>query len=906
MRVPVATYRIQLSPKFNFEQLKDILDYLEAMGIDTIYAAPFFQATEGSLHGYDVVDPLVINSGIGTLDEFKAIRSDMDKRGMGWLQDIVPNHMAFDGTHPWLRDICELGPKSRYYNFFDINWDYKDWDQVMAPYLGGTLEEVLDKGDLKLSFDKDGLHFNYYDQSYPASMQTYSGIFAKAGTVAYNQDLADIENDTGFWQHLKHRICTEIYENEPLLSELKSVVETINNSPKRLTAELELQFFKPAHWKLTEEEINYRRFFTVNDLICLRMEDPQVFATYHEFITNLCHQGLITGLRIDHIDGLFDPEDYFKKLHKLVGEDFYIVAEKILEKDEKLPNHWPIGGTSGYEFLASVNQVLTDESNESPFTEEYSKMAPHLLDYDSLIYQMKLFMFQKRMGGELHNLVNLLHEHDLMPGGLSLDDSIIKEALSAFLAAFPLYRIYPQKFPLNDQDVAVIDTAYDKACEKAPQSREMLDYLKSLLTGTAEKDAPDMLYFLQRCQQFTGPLAAKGGEDTSFYIYNRLVSHNEVGDSPDNFGISVADFHENMQYRKTHLSYGLSATATHDTKRGEDARMRLNVLSEIPEEWFGLVEKWNASALSPPDGGETIRTKSTVPTANETYFIYQMLLGSLPTAKTADKTFLERTKAYLQKAEREAKVNTNWADPDLDHEQGVFDFVKNLLAHDGFQESFEPFFNKIKRLGAIKSLSQSLIKITAPGIPDTYQGTELWDLSYVDPDNRRPVDYELRKKYLDGFKKFPKENSGKELKDLRTNFHDGRIKMYVQYRALQLRKSAGALFLNGEYLPLEITGKAAAHFMAFARVHENKWSITVVSVLVSEYFKSEELLPDLDLLEESQLILPENAPTNLTNHLTLEHVAFASSPPAGGQALKAINLKQLLAQFPVALLSNIH
>ena len=887
MNIPTSTYRIQLSSTFDFKSLGEIVDYLEALGISTIYAAPFFQAREGSTHGYDVVDPLRINHSIGSTEDFKSLRATLKRKGMSWLQDIVPNHMAFDGQNPWLSDIFELGPKSPYYNFFDINWDYKGWGKVMAPFLGDPIEKVLNNSELRLNFTENGLRFEYFDLSYPASMQTYTGIFAQAGTAAYNQALANIENDTGSWPELKHSICSEIAGDDALMHQLQSTLDEINGSPKQLTAQLEHQYFKPTFWKHTEEEINYRRFFTVNDLICLRMDDPQVFSFYHDFIESLCVKREINGLRVDHIDGLFDPENYLNNLHRLVGEDFYVIAEKILEKGEKLPLKWTFEGTSGYEFLASVNQLLTENENERHFNSSYAQLVPELPDYETLVYQKKRFIFKQRMGGELQNLINLLHERELMPAENWADDELMKEALTAFLAAFPVYRIYPDSFPLDSEEGAVIEYAFAKANKHAPEFPEALRYLESLFLGKASKEVTAMLYFLKRCQQFTGPLAAKGGEDTSFYIYNRLISHNEVGDSPEHFGVSIADFHKEMDYRKRHFPHALSATATHDTKRGEDARMRLSVLSEIPAEWFALVDRCNAIA-------EKIRTSLNTPTINETYFIYQTLLGALPSAEAVDETFLERTKDYLQKAAREAKVNTNWADPDLEHEQAVFKFVKDLLANPQFNEVFTPFFEKVKRLGALKSLSQTLIKLTAPGVPDIYQGTEGWDLSYVDPDNRRPVDFELCKANLETFSAFSQENSSDKLHDLNRNFHDGRIKMYVLYRGLQLRKTDAELFLEGDYLPLEITGKAAKSFMAFARIRGDRWSITLVPVLVNAYFKSQELLPDAQSLAESELILPENTPENLFNHFTLERLNYT----------KKVSLNQLFNQFPVALLSN--
>ncbi len=887
MKIPNSTYRIQLSPEFPLEELRKIVDYLEVLGVSTIYSAPLFQAREGSTHGYDVTDPFQINREIGTLENFRLLGELLKKKSMTWLQDIVPNHMAYEGTNPWLRDIFELGPDSRYYHFFDIDWKYKGWEKVMAPFLGNPLEEILQNKELKLNFNGEGFSINYYDHSYPASARSYPEILEKLDLNGWKEKFREFSGNDMQWKDLKTGFYREAKDHPVMENKIREAIREINDSEEKMREVLELQFFKPVHWKETEQEINYRRFFTINDLICLRMEDPEVFDTYHHFILELVKNNLIDGLRIDHIDGLLDPKDYTEKLRKAVGDDFYVVVEKILEWDEKLPLNWPVQGTSGYDFLAEVNHLFTKAASKDIFTSSYKEITPELIDYEALVFEKKLFILKKRMGGELHNLWLLLKDSQLLPSGEN-DEEKWKRSLSIFLAAFPVYRIYPEKFPLTESQKAVIEQAFQHAVNFKSGEKDALEILKKIFLGKADKDPEKMFRFLHRCQQFTGPLAAKGVEDTSFYIFNRLVSHNEVGDSPENFGISIDGFHDKMLQRKDHFPYALNATATHDTKRGEDARMRLNVLSEIPEEWFSKMADWNSIS-------EKLRKEKDIPGPNETYFIYQTLIGAMPFDQECDGEFLTRTKDYLQKVLREAKVHSNWASPDEDYEEGVFQFTEAILKDEEFRKSFDPFQKKVAHYGVIKSLGQTLIKLTVPGIPDVYQGTEFWDLSYVDPDNRRPVDYDLRKKYITDFRSMEDTNLQKELQEFNLNYKNGKVKMYSLFRTLNFRKNQKELFENGEYLPLEISGEAADNFIAYARKNEQEWCIVVVPVLVSALFKSEgNLIPDATMLKNTFVSLPNEAPSKLVNIFSKEKINVQGK----------IELKDLFLQFPVALLKN--
>lgn len=877
MTYPVSTYRIQLSTGFTFQNLGEILDYLEHLGISTIYASPFFQARKGSTHGYDITNPLKLNREIGNLDELRELHNNLRGKKMTWLQDIVPNHMAFDGTNPWLRDIMEYGPESPYYHHFDVDWKKK---KVMAPFLGAPLEEVLQEKDLSLKLENSGFTLNYFDNSYPLSLHSYAEILPQEED--WKIQFANF-SDHKQGEDLKKKFLKRVKENRDLRDHVEERLTDMNSSEEQLREILELQHFEPVYWKTTEEKINYRRFFTINDLICLRMEDPVVFQAYHVFINQLIEEGLIDGLRIDHIDGLCDPLHYLEKLRSLVGPDFYIIIEKILEWDEKVPAHWPVQGTSGYGFLAVVNQLMTDGNNEKTFTEKYHQINPRNSEYEELAYEQKLFILKERMGGEFTNIWDFALKKNLLEEDIASEKC--KEALGAFLAAFPVYRIYPEEFPLKNKQREIIQQAYEKALDHFPNLEKELENWKVIFLGEAGKRKENMFLFLQRCQQFTGPLAAKGVEDTSFYIFNRLISHNEVGDSPENFGLSEKGFHEKMLQRKKDFPLSVNATATHDTKRGEDARMRINVLSEMANEWFEKVKEWREIGKD--------HKNDNVPDFNEEYFIFQMLIGSFPFDLEPGTEFLERSEAYLQKVLREAKVHSSWAEPDEVYEASVFEYLRDMLNDEKFLSSFLPFQKKIMGFGVLKSLSQCLLKVTAPGIPDIYQGTELWDLSYVDPDNRRPVDYPLRKKFLSHISTLTAGNLYKELRYLKKDLPSGEIKMFCIKKALEQRRRSPEVFEKGEYIPIEVREPFRDRVVAFGRKEGEDYFITVVPVLVTRLFE-ENLQPAEDIGMEQVLEIPKNFPGNWQNIYT--------GAPMSSE--KNWTFKQLFEIFPVALLKN--
>jgi (1->4)-alpha-D-glucan 1-alpha-D-glucosylmutase len=887
MHIPASTYRLQINPEFTFKEVQEILDYLVKLHVGSVYSAPFFQAMEGSTHGYDVIDPLKINPAIGSLEEFRQIREILQQNGMGWLQDIVPNHMANSPANPWIKSILEHGPDSPFYGFFDINWNHKEWaGKVMAPFLGGDFDTIFNNGEFKLIYREDGFAFQYYDNIYPASVASYAFILSHGKKKSWSSRLERVAGDEQEWQQIKADFYTDVQEKPDLKNEVGEILADFNQSEKLMKQLLNRQFFVPVHWKESEKKINFRRFFTINDLICLRMEDDKVFDAYHKFIHQLCKEGLITGLRIDHIDGLFDPKGYLKKLNELLDDDFYIIIEKILEPDESLTRDWKTQGTSGYDFLGMVNNLFTKGSHKEKFRKHYNEIKPSFSDYSQLVYDKKQFILHERMGGELQNLWSLLEEHSLLPEENEMSKESGMQALSALLAAFPVYRIYPKAYPLSQRQLNMIDIAYNGALEQEPALRKELEYFRQLFVGEGNGKSASMRYFLQRCQQFTGPLAAKGVEDTTFYLYNQLVSHNEVGDSPEVFGISTMEFHDLMKKRLNEFPHTINATSTHDTKRGEDSRMRLNVLSEIPREWFEKVEEWHRI-------NQGVRKKPDVPDRNEEYFIYQSLIGAMGFGEDIGENFLQRTHDFLQKVLREAKEHSFWSDPNVTYEEDVAEFIKDILSNEEFRASFDPFREKVSFFGVINSLGQSLIKITAPGIPDIYQGTELWDLSYVDPDNRRPVDYELRKSYLKEFEQNPDGMDQGNLNLLMDNYADGKIKMYTLYRALRERRLNPELFQNADYIPLQVSSGYNDKVISYAREHQGQWYIIALPLFTTSLCQAGNF-PLGKAWSEGYLDLPPEAPQRWKN------VFSGDTLSTEGQ----VAISQLFADFPVCLLKS--
>ncbi|MFP4339940.1 MAG: malto-oligosyltrehalose synthase [Cyclobacteriaceae bacterium] len=916
MHFPRATYRVQLHKDFKFKDLQRIIPYLNKLGISTIYAAPFFEATPGSMHGYDVLNPHRINPEIGTLDEFRKIANDLKALNMQWLQDIVPNHMAFSAENPWLYDIMEKGQHSPYYRFFDIDWLYPEkefYGRLMIPTLGDPLQEVLAKGELKLRLGEKGFDFTYYDNffplnicSYPFLLNTHSDSLPQktddqnlitdylslaAEVEKFVSELPEAEKATKDWKPLKARLMKMVEQHTVIRELLEEAAESQNQKPERVLRILDQQSYRPVHWKRTETQINYRRFFTVNDLICLNMQEQPVFDEYHRFIKELLDEGLIQGLRVDHIDGLLDPTTYTERLRKLAGDDVYIVVEKILEAEEEMPNFWPIEGSSGYDFLARVNQLLTDRKGEEALLALYQKIAPQYPDYHELVYRNKKFILEERMAGELDNLIRLMEDLSLIPyENVKPDKKKLRAALGHFLIAFPLYRIYANKLPYPDEDMQVIKDTFERIEQQFPELDIYFQNLHLVFNGVddgSEEENQNKLYFNMRAMQFTGPLAAKGVEDTTFYQYSPLISHNEVGDSPDKLGMRPARFHEQMQIRPM---YNMNATGTHDTKRGEDARMRLNLLSEMPGKWAETFKKWQYHNERHFHKSAEVR----MPDENDEYFLYQTLIATYPFHRTPqDADYQPRLKDYILKAVKEAKLHTSWAEPNEEYEEATMNFIDHILADEAFMDHFTSFAHDLACKAVVYSLSQTLLKLTVPGLPDVYQGSEFWDLSMVDPDNRRPVNYEKRQEMLAHLEKNWQEDPLEIIAQLKADLIKPDIKMFTLYQGLKLRQQFLPIFARGEYQPLKTGGKAGDKVFAFLRKSGQAAALVLVPLHVQSLLKDEYLPLGENCWGDTYLELPG---------LSGEWQCIFTRKEY--QLADQISVAELLSDFPLCLLTK--
>ena len=901
---PTATYRLQLHHGFTFKELKEILQYLDHLGISTIYASPIFAAAPKSIHGYDVIDPQLINPEIGTEQQLLELKKIMDAKKMTWLQDIVPNHMAYDSANERLMDVLERGPASEYADFFDIDWNHHDSElkgKLLVPFLGGGLDDCLERKELVLQFVEGGYVIKYFSTQWPVSVSVYHLLLPHINNVANErgkksspgliQELKGLSEialsgiSKKEWLLAKGEWIKKALDDQETLDVIQKNIEFINKEQRLLKEILNVQYYLPADWRITEKKIDYRRFFTVNGLICLRMEQQNVFREYHEYIKHLYDEGCFHGLRIDHIDGLYDPAMYISQLRNLFGEDTYIIAEKILAWNEDIPADWGLQGTSGYEFLSQVSRLLTDVEGAEDLMKYYKKMIAGHKNYEDVVFQNKLFILLTYMRGELENLGNYLKKLNLFHGDVDEYDRTIS-ALAVFMAAFPVYRIYPASFPIGNIQYA--DEAYQKASKLRPHYKKELKWIRSLFEAKDDStaEASGKLMFLKRLMQYTGPLAAKGVEDTAFYFFNPLISHNEVGDAPSKPAITTKTFHFQMINRQKKSPFSLNATSTHDTKRGEDARIRINLLGELPHEWMNAVEQWRGMNQHL----KKIVNGKTIPTLNEEYFIYQAMVGGFPPDLNPVNEDVNRLKEYIRKFLREEKLHTDWTEPDELYEQACFSFIDKLFdtTHE-FLSSFARFVEKLKPASAIYSLAQALIKITAPGIPDIYQGCELWDLSYVDPDNRRPVDFPGREKMLQHIIN-EEDHPQKILECIKKNSDQGMEKLYVLYKSLQFRKKQNDLFLFGEYLPIELRG-GKEEAIAYARFLNDQWCIVIVPLQFAKKIKHDRS-PDWGALK---LILPESAPKKWRNIFTGKEY----------ESDGLILLSTILCDFSIALLEGL-
>lgn len=985
-RIPVSTYRLQFNHTFGFNDARRVVSYLHDLGISDVYASPYFKARKGSLHGYDIIDPSALNPEVGTEEEYDTFILELGKYGMGQILDIVPNHMSCESENPWWMDVLENGRSSPYAAFFDIDWNpaiKKLSGKLHIPVLGNQYGVVLENQELKLRFEEGAFFIYYQDIKFPILPETYV-LVLHHGTEDLrnlvtndNPHLTELLSIVTALKHLppatekdvetigeryrekeiiKKRLLTLYVESSEIRKFIDNNVDIFNGkkgdprSFNLLDGLLAEQVWRLSHWRVANEEINYRRFFDINTLAAIRIEDPAVFRETHKLIFRLIAEKKITGLRVDHPDGLYNPSHYFEKLQRecfsrLVStktpEDddheqsdfgpevlrqyqrlasaypryrpFYIIGEKILTGGDKMPEDWAIFGTTGYDFLNSLNGIFVDKKNAKIFDDLYAKFTGTKNHFSDVVYEKKKLVAQVAMSGEINTLGNYLNnisEKNRHTRDFTLNS--LTRAVTEVIAFFPVYRTYINSWTIKDRDRQHIETAVSKAKRKNPAISVLIfDFVGAVLllkfpADFSEEDKKEWLDFVMRFQQITSPVTAKGVEDTAFYVYNRLVSLNEVGGSPDRFGLSLKAFHGQNLDRLKFWPHSLITTSTHDSKRSEDVRARINVVSEIPDKWRKCLTRWsylNKMKKIAVEGQD-------VPDRNEEWLLYQTLIGAWPLGRPDEieyDAFKKRIKDYIIKALREAKVNTSWINPNADYEDSVTSFIDVILtisADNKFLEEFEPFQKTISYFGMLNSLSQTLLKITCPGVPDFYQGTEIWDFSLCDPDNRRPVDFDRRRTMLTSLK----ENMAKfgpdlkvVLKELIEKWEDGSVKLYLTSKALTYRGDNHMLFMEAAYVPLTAEGELKDQVCGFARQRDNKAVLVIVPRFMTQVLHFTVEVPFGEKVwGKTGILLPDEISGNIFNNvLTGEKVNVIRRAEK-----RVLALADVFSCFPVAMLEG--
>jgi (1->4)-alpha-D-glucan 1-alpha-D-glucosylmutase len=985
-KIPSATYRLQFNRDFTFADAREIVGYLSDLGISDLYASSYLAAKAGSVHGYDVVNQTILNREVGSEESYQLLLDELQRFAMGHILDFVPNHMCIESSENlWWMDVLENGMSSPYAHFFDIDWAPVKKEltgKVLLPFLGDQYGRVLENGDLRLDFSEGAFHLDCAGVRIPVEPKSYLQILTHRpeslqalfpGETPPVQEFLSIvtslqhlppatEQDPekkGERQREKEIIKKRLWQlcqDSPEIAAFIGQNVTIFNGSKGEPSSFDLldalmrdQVYRPSYWRVATEEINYRRFFDINGLAAIRMEDPAVFEQTHALLFRLIREKKVTGVRIDHVDGLYDPLSYlqnlqeksYRMLRSAAGDDagdgtdqekaqvlarldedyrqtliidpaykpFFVICEKILMKGEQLPE-WPVFGTTGYDFLCNLNGIFVDSEKAKEFDRIYRQFVGAAADFPEVAYEKKKLVMQVSLSGEVNMLahhLNTISEQDRLTRDFTLNS--LARAIAEVIACFPVYRSYANSAKVREKDVQYIELAVTKAKRKNPAiSSSIFDFLRDVLLlrspeQATESDRAAWLNFAMRFQQITGPVMAKGLEDTAFYVYNRLVSLNEVGGMPARFGTTLEAFHgQNLERLKT-FPQAMIATATHDSKRGEDVRTRIDTLSEIPQLWQKSVAKWRRLNKAKA----TLLDNQSVPDRNEEYLLYQTLLGVWPLEMDAAalETFRGRIREYMVKAAREAKVNTSWVSPNAAYEEALTGFVDRILAKapgNNFLPDFLPLQKRIARCGIFSSLSQTLLKMVSPGVPDFYQGSELWDFTLVDPDNRRPVDYGSRLRALAGLMVREAQIGAQALfRELLQSSEDGRIKLYLIFRVLNYRRKNLELFERGDYQPLEAKGAKSRHLCAFARRANGKMIVAVAPRLVATLLPETEPSPlGEQVWRDTFLVLPEDARGRFRNV-----VNGAELDTAERLGQQGIALAELFADAPVALLERL-
>ncbi|MBJ6760894.1 malto-oligosyltrehalose synthase [Myxococcaceae bacterium JPH2] len=907
---PLSTYRVQFHQGFTFQHARAVVPYLARLGVSDLYASPYLKATPGSPHGYDCVDHQQLNPEVGTAEHHAALGATLRQHGMGQVLDVVPNHMGIERDNRLWFDVLENGPASLYARTFDIDWrPVKDElrDKVLLPILGDQYGIVLERGELRLSFRDGAFFLHYYDHLLPVAPRQYGRILrqglerleARLGAdapplvellsiltaIEHLPPRTELERAKVIERHrekevIKRRLAAVVTASPELAQYVEENVHVFNGSPGNprsfdlLDAVLARCSYRLAHWRVAGEEINYRRFFDINGLAAIRMEDPDVFLEAHQRVFQWLGEDRVTGLRIDHPDGLFDPTAYFldlqegffvekaralfsargtaddarwpqveARLRELwraevtahpdspLRKSLFVAVEKIQGGRERIPESWAVHGTTGYRFANAVSGLFVHPAAESHLTETYERFIGGRQDFPELVYEKKRLIMRDSMSSEINVLaheLNRISELNRRTRDFTLNS--LRRALIEFIALFPVYRTYVDGWrpELDARDVQYIEWTIQRAKERnATTNASIFDFLRDILLRrypehVAEPERAGMLRFAMKLQQLTGPVMAKGLEDTVFYLYNRLVSLNEVGGEPERFGVRATTFHLRNQERAERWPASMLTTSTHDTKRSEDVRARIHVLTELPEEWRKRVRRW---------GRLTARfveelPSGPAPSPNDVYLFFQTVVGAWPMgsvlAGPERDDFQRRVREYMGKAIKEAKVRTSWTNPDSAYDEAMARFVDACFdprRGTAFLEDVEAFKRRIERAGQHNALGQLLLKLASPGVADTYQGSELWDLSLVDPDNRRPVDFALRARWLAELDAAAEVDRPGVCAQLTRDLDDGRAKLYLLAEGLRLRQRWPALFRAGGYRALDLAGPRAQAGVAFAREH---------------------------------------------------------------------------------------
>jgi (1->4)-alpha-D-glucan 1-alpha-D-glucosylmutase len=930
--IPTSTYRLQLDRDFDLGDALALVDYLDALGIGALYLSPVSRARPGSVHGYDVLDHTVVSPELGGEEAFGRLAEAVRRRGMSIIVDVVPNHMCVaTADNAWWTNVLENGPSSPYAGHFDLDWRPPKpdlADKVLLPALGDPFGAVLERGELRVERCDGTFWVTYFDQRFPLAPRTVPVVLEPAGAAlagtlgADDPRVLELESIATAFRNLPRRDQTDpeqvaerqrekevakrrlatLAADQAVAAALAAALERLNGTPGKpasfdaLEALLADQAYRLSFWRVASDEINYRRFFDVNELAAIRPEIPAVYEAVHRWPLAAHRRGWVQGLRIDHVDGLLDPLDYLGRLPFTA----YVVVEKILVGDERLPPTWPAHGTTGYEMLNALNGLFVDQERTRRLSEAYTRLTGRRDDFADVLYASKRLILRDVMAGEVTALGRRLDR--ISEGHRASRDFTMRRltlALTEVIACFPVYRTYvrAEDDVVSDTDRAHIQRALREARRRNPVlSPALLDFVGALLLledppGTDAAHRAERRDFVCRFQQLTGPVIAKGMEDTAGYRYYPLAALNEVGGEPDVLGLSLEDFHAFCAERQRTFPYGLTATSTHDTKRDEDVRARLDVLSEVPDRYAREAARWRRLTRrmhEVVDGRE-------VPDANEEYLLHQTLIGTWPLDDLPDERYVSRLQEYLLKALREAKTHTSWINPNEPYETAALAFVAALLRPDGrnlFLPELRDFARGLVRPGLLNAVSQALLKAVVPGVPDYYQGTELFNDSLVDPDNRRPVDFAARRAALAELAGTPDAALPELVSRLLADLASGHLKLHVTHRALRLRRQRPRLFADGGYLPIAVDGGQARHLVACARALDDD----AVVAVAARFFTT---LPDPPLgaaaVGGTTLELP--APLAVRYRDVLTGVALDAGD-------RRVPVAGLLLHLPVALLAR--